>query len=176
MSNQTGKSTMQTQSETEYRKAETFRPDPRGTDIPGPEVRIPEPEVGARLDESATGIGGLIRQLGREVPSLVTKELALAKVEITEAINATKTATGAVAGGGAVLLAGFIVLLQAAVYALNLVMDAWLAAFIVGAVVSVVGYAMIQAGKKKFEPSALKPERTLHSLQKDKAAIKEATR
>ena len=97
-------------------------------------------------------------------------------VEITEAINATKTATGAVAGGGAVLLAGFIVLLQAAVYALNLVMDAWLAAFIVGAVVSVVGYAMMQAGKKKFEPSALRPERTLHSLQKDKAAIKEATR
>lgn len=128
----------------------------------------------ASVNEHPTGIAGLIRQLGREVPSLLTKELALAKVEITESINATKAATASMAAGGAVLLAGLIILLQAAVYGLSQVMEAWLAALIVGVVVMAVGYMMVQAGKKKFAPTSFKPERTMHSLQKDKEAIKEA--
>lgn len=77
-----------------------------------------------------------------------------------------------VASGGAVLLAGFIILLQAAVYGLSLVVQPWLAALIVGAVVVVVGLAMVQAGKKRLEPSAFTPDRTLHALQKDQEAIR----
>ncbi|WP_460428547.1 phage holin family protein [Azotobacter armeniacus] len=130
----------------------------------------------ARTDaeKGGTSIVGLLGQLGRELPSLITKELALAKVEISESINATKAGIVSLAGGGAVLLAGLIILLQAAVYALSQVMDAWLAALIVGVVVVVIGYILVQGGKKKFAPSAFKPSRTLHTLQKDKAAIREA--
>ncbi|WP_228145056.1 phage holin family protein, partial [Acinetobacter baumannii] len=57
-----------------------------------------------------------LRQLTREVPSLFTKELALAKAELSESIRATKAGAASVATGGAVLLAGFIVLLMSAVY------------------------------------------------------------
>ncbi|WP_152389985.1 phage holin family protein [Azotobacter salinestris] len=124
-------------------------------------------------EEGGSSIVGLLGQLARELPSLVTKELALAKVEISESINATKTGVMSLAGGGAVLLAGLIILLQAAVYALSQVMDAWLAALIVGVIVVAIGYVMVQGGKKKFVPSAFKPSRTLHSLQKDKDAIRE---
>ncbi|MHB0765033.1 phage holin family protein [Stutzerimonas sp. NM35] len=129
------------------------------------------PEPGMR-PENDSSVGGLLRQLTHEVPSLITKELALAKVELTESIRATKAGAASVASGGAVLLGGFIILLMSAVYGLSEVMAPWLAALIVGGVVVVIGLIMVSAGKKKFEASSFKPERTLHSMNKDKEAVR----
>ncbi len=129
----------------------------------------PEPSL---RTENDTSVGGLLRQLTHEVPSLVTKELALAKAELSESIRATKAGAASVATGGAVLLGGFIVLLMSAVYGLSNVMEQWLAALIVGGVVVVIGLVMVSAGKKKFEASSFKPERTIHAVNKDKEAVK----
>ena len=130
------------------------------------------PEPGMRVDNNDTSVGGLLRQLTHEVPSLITKELALAKAEMSESIRATKAGAASVATGGAVLLGGFIVLLMSAVYGLSEVMEPWLAALIVGGVVVVIGLIMVSSGKKKFEASSFKPERTIHSVNKDKEAVK----
>lgn len=129
------------------------------------------PEPGFRA-ENDTSVGGLLRQLTHEVPSLITKELALAKAELSESLRATKAGAGSVATGGAVLLGGFIVLLMSAVYGLSNVMAPWLAALIVGGVVVVIGLIMVSAGKKKFQASSFKPERTIHSVNKDKEAVR----
>jgi len=75
------------------------------------------------------------------------------------------------ATGGAVLFAGILVLLQGAVFALAHIVSDWLAALIVGAAVPVIGFVMIQSGKKKLTPSALKPVRTQDSLRKDKEMV-----
>ncbi|MCQ4296457.1 phage holin family protein [Pseudomonas stutzeri] len=122
--------------------------------------------------EQDSSVGGLLRQLTREVPSLFTKELALAKAELSESLRATRAGAASVATGGAVLLAGFIILLMSAVYFLATMMEPWLAALIVGVVVVVIGMIMVSAGKKKFEASSFKPDRTIHSLQKDKEAVR----
>ncbi len=122
-------------------------------------------------DQDSSG-GGLLRQLTREVPSLFTKELALAKAELSESMRATKAGAASVATGGAVLLAGFIILLMSAVYFLSTLMEPWLAALIVGGVVVVIGLIMVSAGKKKFEASSFKPDRTIHSLHKDKEVVR----
>ncbi|WP_446730861.1 phage holin family protein [Pseudomonas sp. SST3] len=132
-------------------------------------INTPEPGMRTETDSS---VGGLLRQLTHEVPSLVTKELALAKAELSESIRATKAGAASVATGGAVLLGGFIVLLMSAVYGLSNVMEPWLAALIVGGVVVVIGLIMVSAGKKKFEASSFKPERTIHSVNKDKEAVR----
>ncbi len=49
---------------------------------------------------------GLLRQLTREVPSLFTKELALAKAELLASLTTLKAGIAGVAGGAIVLLAG----------------------------------------------------------------------
>ncbi|MET1077694.1 MAG: phage holin family protein [Pseudomonas sp.] len=121
--------------------------------------------------EPEPSLVGLLRQLTREVPALFTQELALAKSEISDALNATKAGVEKMAMGGAVMLAGFLVLLLSAVYGLSLYMQPWLAAFIVGAVVMIIGFVMVQAGEKTMERSSFTPERTLHSLNKDKDMI-----
>ncbi len=116
-------------------------------------------------------IGGLLRQLTREVPELFTKELALAKAEMQQSLTTLKAGIAAVAGGAIVLLAGFIILLMAAVYGLGTVMQLWLAALIVGGITVIAGFIMLQSGKKQFEPSHFTPDRTLHAMQQDKEAL-----
>jgi hypothetical protein len=114
----------------------------------------------------------LLRQLTREVPELLSKELALAKAELQQSFTTLKAGIAAVAGGVIVLLAGLIILLMAAVYGLATVMQLWLAALIVGAVTLIIGFIMLQSGKKQFEPSHFTPDRTLHAVHQDKEALK----
>ncbi|MGN2250413.1 phage holin family protein [Frateuria sp. GZRe14] len=125
--------------------------------------------------EEDVSIGGLLKQLAREIPMLFTKELALAKAEMRENLRATKAGVAAVATGGAVMLAGLVILLMAGVYGLSTVLAPWLSALIVGAAALLVGWVMINAGKKQFEPGSLKPDHTIHSLQKDADAIRGRT-
>ncbi|MFG6203470.1 phage holin family protein [Pseudomonas retamae] len=117
-------------------------------------------------------VTGLLRQLSREVPALFTKELALAKAEFQSSLNTLKAGIAAVAGGAIVLLAGLIILLMSAVYGLSMFMAPWLAALIVGVVVMIIGFVMLQSGKKQFEPSHFKPDRTLDALSKDQEALR----
>lgn len=133
-------------------------------DLPGSRpVLTPDPDV---------SVVGLLRQLSREVPALFTKELALAKAEFQASLTTLKAGIAGVAGGAIVLLAGLIILLMSAVYGLSTVLAPWLAALIVGVVVMIVGFAMLQSGKKQFEPSHFKPERTLDALNKDQEALR----
>ena len=134
------------------------------TDLPGSRP--------AAAPENDASVVGLLRQLSREVPALFTKELALAKAELQTSLTTLKAGIAGVAGGAIVLLAGFIILLMAVVYGLSMVMAPWLAALIVGVVVMIIGFAMLQSGKKQFEPSNFKPDRTLDALNKDQEALR----
>jgi len=124
------------------------------------------------VTDNDASVAGLLKQLTREVPSLFTKELALAKAEIQASLNTLKAGVAGVAGGAIVLLAGFVILLMAVVYGLSTMMQPWLAALIVGAVTMIIGFVMVQSGKKQFEPSHFKPDRTLDALNKDQEALR----
>jgi hypothetical protein len=52
------------------------------------------------------------------------------------------------------------------------VVDPWLAALIVGGVVTLIGVVMLMTGSKKLEPRAVAPRRTAESLRKDTQMIK----
>lgn len=122
----------------------------------------------SHMNRDAESPAGLLRRLVDELTTLVRQEIALATSEMTRSLGEARTGVASVATGGAVLFAGILVLLAAAVLALAEVMEAWLAALIVGVIVAAVGYGMLQAGKKKLDPSHLKPVRTQESLRRDK--------
>lgn len=148
------------------------RNDGMGPDTTPP--RTPPAEDSAVAVQDAS-LGSLLKQLAHEVPSLLTKEVALAKSEARESLHSTRRGVAAVSLGGAVALAGFIVVLMAAVYALGNVVAPWLAALLVGGITLAVGLVMVDAGKKKFDAQALKPDRTMDALRKDKNALQERT-
>jgi len=119
-------------------------------------------------DESAPGLLG---RLIEDVTSLLRNEMALARAETMEAAQTAKRGVGAVATGGAIALLGGIALVAAAVLGLATVVAAWLAALIVGVVLAVIGYAMLNAGRKRLEPSNFTLDRTQESLRRDKETV-----
>ena len=127
----------------------------------------PNSQHEAQVRERESAIG-LLRRLVDEFSLLFRKEIALAKAEAVQSFSHLKAAAISMASGGAVLFAGLLVLLAAAVLGLSHVVADWLAALIVGGLVSIVGFVMINSGKNKFDSSALKPERTQRALQRDK--------
>src|SRR5512139_3165331 len=106
--------------------------DPIGQQGPRTEDFTPPPRVTARRDRTLTG---LFADLWRETSTLLRDEVALAKAELHEKVAQLGSGVSAVAAGGAILFAGFVVLLFAAVAGLALVLPpehaSWLAPLIV---------------------------------------------
>jgi lipopolysaccharide export LptBFGC system permease protein LptF len=113
----------------------------------------------------------LLRRLMDELTLLFRQEMALATAELTHALSKLTSAVTAIATGGAVAFAGFLVLLAAAVLGLANVVAPWLAALIVGGVVTAVGIALLLAGRKKLDPAELKPRLSPESIRRDKEIL-----
>ena len=137
-----------------------------------PQQDIPEQDYGR-----GRSLIGLFSDLWRETQTLVHQEAELAKAEISEKVSRVTTGAGEIAAGGAILFAGFIVLLFAAVGALELLLPTehaiWLAPLIVGLIVMIIGYIVFARGRKQMSAESLAPQRTIDSLQQDAKLAKE---
>jgi uncharacterized protein YacL len=125
----------------------------------------------SRIDREPDSTAGLLSRLMGEVSTLFRKEIALAKAEVSEAASEAKAGAISLVAGGAIVFAAILVLLGAIVLLLAETMEPWLAALIVAVVVGVIGFVMIQSGKKKLDPLSFKPERTQDALRKDKDMV-----
>ena len=129
------------------------------------------PAASSHAARESDSTAGLLSRLVGEVSTLVRKEIALAKAEVSEAISDAKAGAISIAAGGALLFAAGLILFAAIILLLAEVMEPWLAAFIVCAVVGIIGFILIQSGKKKLSASSFTPERAQESLRKDKEMV-----
>lgn len=145
--------------------------DPAQNEYSGPTTAYTAPEDQPKQEERAK-VYGLVKHLVDDVALLFRKELALGASEVTKSVNDTKKGIAGLLSGSMVLNSGFIFLLAAATLGLAQIMEAWLAALIVGAVVTIIGLVMVQSGKKKFQASSFRPDRTMDELRKDRETVK----
>lgn len=117
----------------------------------------------------------LVGRLLNDATALFRNEIALAKAEFAKTITNLKLGVGVMAAAAAVLLAGALSLVAAAILGLAEVLAPWLAALVVGVVLGIVGFVMLQSAKKKLEPSNLAMERTQHSLRRDAQVVARRT-
>lgn len=117
-------------------------------------------------------VPGLVRQVVNDASAIITKETALVRAEISQAMEGAKKGVSSVATGGAVAYAGLLFLLLSATLGLSLVVEMWLASLIVGGVVLIIGLVMLQAGKKKLDAHAFKPEHTANTFRKHGEAVR----
>src|SRR5690606_4868016 len=100
-----------------------------------------------------------------ELTALVRDEAELAKAEMRQKTSQLGTGIGSIAVAGGVLMCGFLVLLASAVFGLDTFLQTpWLSALIIGVIVVIVGFVMLQSGKKKLRAINLAPDRTMASL------------
>jgi hypothetical protein len=122
-------------------------------------------------------LGTLISELAQDTTTVVQQEMALAKAEMSEKASQLGRGISTLAIGGVILLAGLLALIDFAIYGLAELLppelSPWLGALIVGVILSVIGYVMLQSGRKEVRTTTLTPERTATSLQRDKEMVKE---
>ena len=130
------------------------------------------------MTQDTRTIGALIRELFDEARDLFRQEVTLAKTEASEKASVLGRNVGFIAAGGLVAFAGALFILGALsvllAWALQNAglsegMAAWMGPGIVGLVVAVIGYILVQKGLKTLKDGSLKPERTIRSIQEDKA-------
>jgi len=122
-------------------------------------------------------LGTLFTDLTRESTTLVQQEVALARAEMSEKVTQVGNGLASLIIGGFVLFAGLLKLLDAAIYGVGELMppdlSPWLAALIVGVIVTIIGIVMFQKGRSNLKPQHLTPQRTVESLHRDKEFAKE---
>jgi xanthine/uracil permease len=130
----------------------------------------------AGRDESR-GIGDLLGDLGRQVSTLVRKEIDLARVEVTSSVSRMGRGAATAGAGGALGYAGLLVLLGAAVFGLiDAGLDAWLAALIVGAVALIIGAVITSIGVKQVQATNIAPTQTAETVRENVEFVKETMR
>jgi hypothetical protein len=108
-----------------------------------------------------------------QMAGLFRAEIRLARTELSEKVAKAVNAVGLLSGAVVLLLAALIILLQGAVAWLVIagLQPHW-AAFLVGALVGIVGLGLLFAALSLLKVSNLRPDRALAQVNKDMAVAK----
>lgn len=117
--------------------------------------------------------GELIARLSEQTSTLIRDEMRLAQAEMSQKAKHAGTGIGMFGASGVLALMGLGAGVATAIIALALVLPTWAAAVIVTvALLSVAGIVAL-LGKKQVEQAKPAPERTIASVKKDVATVKE---
>lgn len=127
-----------------------------------------------RLRESPTS--ELFRRLLTDVRLIFGRQAQLAKLELEDKGSRLRTAGVEIAAAVVVAVFGVGVLIAAAVLALTIVLPAWAAALIVGAVLVAVAAVLFLMGRARLRSlGSLAPTETLEAAREDMAWIRRET-
>ena len=125
-------------------------------------------------------LGELFSDLSTKTTTLIRGEIDLAKAEASEKATQLGMSIVALAAGGLILFAGFLILLDAAVFGLGKILEPYglpaLAALIVSIGTMIVGGIILMIGRSGLKAENLTPRRTAESLRRDKEFVKEQVR
>ncbi|HVQ47283.1 MAG TPA: phage holin family protein [Gemmatimonadales bacterium] len=120
-------------------------------------------------------IGELFGQLTQDMTLLVRQEVQLARTEMTEKLSKLTANLISVGAGGFVAYLGGLALMAALILAVRDLANISLAwsALIVGGILAIVGYVMLQRGLKELKRTELAPRRSVENIKDDVQSIKD---
>ncbi len=119
-------------------------------------------------EQEQSSLGDLFSTLSAQASLLFRQELQLAQVEMTrKATRAGKNAVYVILGV-VVAQAAFLTLVATLILALANVMDAWLAALLVGIVLAIVAALMVRFGLNKLKEIDPAPRQTIQTMRENK--------
>ncbi|EDQ04362.1 hypothetical protein DSM14862_01999 [Sulfitobacter indolifex] len=124
--------------------------------------------------DSNKSAGSLLTEALSHVSSLMRKEVDLARAEVNENLKHAGVAIGLIVGAVVVALTALNVLSAALVAALTEAgIPAGWSAVIVGVLLAIVAYVMVQKGTNDLKLSSLAPTRTAKNVKRDAQTMKE---
>jgi len=126
---------------------------------------------------SSHSLPTLLRELRDETTTLLRQEVALAKTELNENVSHLVRHSLQIAIGGLVAYAGLIVLLIGLGHLIGAIVvragidpgvATWIAPAMVGLVVAIIGWAMLNRAKHAIAHEDVVPRQTIESLRENK--------
>jgi hypothetical protein len=130
----------------------------------------------ARSDPAAHPLRDIASGVASDLQELLKGEIALARAEVDQKLRGIVIAAILIVGGALVAFAGLVVVLEGGAAVLAFWLPAWASLLIVGVVILAVGGLVSRAGIGKLSLKAIKPERTIASVQADVHMIKDRRR
>ena len=122
-------------------------------------------------------LGELFSELTRQMTTLVRQEVELARTETTAKVSRIVQNAALLAVGGAVIYAGVLALVAAAIFLVaTLGVPGWVSALIVGALLVIVGFLLVQRGLSALRADDLAPRRTIETLEEDAELMRGRTK
>jgi hypothetical protein len=120
-------------------------------------------------------IGELFGQLSQDMTLLVRQEVQLARTEMTDKISRVAANLVSIGAGGFVAYMGGLALMAALILAIRDLANISLAwsALIMGVIMAIIGYVMLQRGLKELKSAELAPRRTVENIREDVQSIKD---
>jgi hypothetical protein len=134
---------------------------------------------GALMQQSQSdrSLGELFGDLARDMGTLVSQEVALARTEMTEKASRVGKDIAFLAVGGLIVYTGLLAIIAAVIVLLaQNGVSWWLSALLVGVFVTVIGYVIVQKGIAALKREDLAPRQTIESLKEDTQWAKEQIR
>jgi len=125
-------------------------------------------ELSRRTAEERS-IGELFGELSQDLGLLVRQEAQLAKTEMQAKLSKVTGDLISLAAGGLVAMVGGLALTAAVILLLidPIGLKPWLAAVLVGALLGIVGWVMLQRGLKNLKQTDPTPRRTVETIKED---------
>jgi uncharacterized membrane protein YqjE len=121
-----------------------------------------------RQYESEPSLGELFSDLSAKAGLLVTKEVALAKAEMSQKVKKAGREITLLVIAGALGNAALLILLAGIVLALGVWIPYWAAAFIVGGVLAISAAILAWTGVQSLKEINPVPSQTMQTLREDK--------
>jgi uncharacterized membrane protein YqjE len=145
--------------------------DYRGHTSAAPDLRSPAGDA----ESDGRSIGDVLRDIGSSIQDIVRWEIKLAKIEVADSARRVRSSSMLLATGGLFGIYALGFLLLGALFALEIVLPAWLAALILGALLSIGASAGIAAGRKRLK-AVQGPHKTMQTVKEDLQWMKEQAR
>ncbi len=114
----------------------------------------------------------LFSQLGSQAGTLVKQEAALMQAELVEKASIAGKNVGYLAVGGFVGYAGLLCILAGVVVILSYVVPLWASALIVGVVLAIASYVMVNSALTEMKKTNWAPQESIESIKEDAEWLK----
>jgi hypothetical protein len=123
----------------------------------------------SRRTAEERSIGELFGELSQDMALLVRQEAQLAKTEMQTKLSKVTGDLISLAAGGVVALVGGLAITATVILLLidPIGLKPWLAALIVGVLLGIVGWVMLQRGLKDLKRTDPTPRRTVETIKDD---------
>ena len=114
--------------------------------------------------KDSRSLGQLFQDLVKDIATVIQQEVRLTRAEMSGKLSGVARPLGFVVAGGLLAYAGFLAIVAAIVILVHALLPLWASALLVGVLVVLAGWMLIQSGLQQVKRQDMLPRQAIASL------------